>query len=68
MRNNPPLLGLEEEMNNCDDEDVLVYIASVENNRRSVSVVEEISKPQLLGQFSRVEKGFVGKNYTELNS
>jgi len=56
MRYNPLLLGPEEEMNICDDDDLFVYIASEENNRISVLVVEEISKPQLTEQLSRVEK------------
>jgi len=72
MRYNPRLFGVEEEMNVCDDEDVFVYVTSAKNNRRSVLVVEEISKPpepeQLPEQLSRVGKSSVGKNYTELNS
>jgi len=72
MRYNPRLFGVEEEMNVCDDEDVFVYVTSAKNNRKSVLVVEEISKPpepeQLLEQLSRVGKSSVGKNYTELNS
>ncbi|OAP01065.1 hypothetical protein AXX17_AT4G08570 [Arabidopsis thaliana] len=72
MRYNPRLFGVEEEMNVCDDEDVFIYATSAKNNRRSVLVVEEISKPpeqeQLPEQLSRVGKSSVGKNYTELNS
>ena len=72
MRYNPRLFGVEEEMNVCDDEDVFIYVTSAKNNRRSVLVVEEISKPpepeQLPEQLSRVGNSSVGKNYTELNS
>jgi len=66
MRYNPRLFGVEEEMNVCDDEDVFVYVTSAKNNRRSVLVVEEISKPP--EQLSRVGKSTVVKNYIELNS
>ncbi|KAG7633112.1 MULE transposase N-terminal all-beta domain [Arabidopsis suecica] len=72
MRYNPGFFGVEKEMNVCDDEDVFVYVTSSKNNRRSVLVVEEISKPpepeQLPEQLYRVGKSSVGKNYTELNS
>jgi len=66
MRYNSRLFGVEEEMNVCDDEDVFVYVTSAKNNRRSVLVVEEISKPP--EQLFRVGKSSIGKNYTELNS
>jgi len=74
MRYNPRLFGVEKEMNVCDDEDVFVYLTSAKNNRRSVLVLEEISKPPeqlpkiLPEQLSRVGKSSVAKNYTELNS
>jgi len=70
IRYTPSLFRVEEEMNIHDDEDVLINITSAKNNRRSVLVVEEISKPleQLPKQLSRVEKSYVGKNYAELNS
>jgi len=70
MRYNPPLFGVEDEMNICDDEDVLLYVTSAKTNWRTVLVVEEIFKSpkQLPEQLSRVEKSYVGKNYAELNS
>ena len=67
LRYMPMVVGCEAELTICDDEDLFVYLITIDkDNRRSLLLVEETSVSDQLEVVSRVCKSSVGMNYQAL--
>ncbi|KAF8109159.1 hypothetical protein N665_0102s0067 [Sinapis alba] len=67
LRYMPMVVGCEAELSICDDEDLFVYLTSIDKeNRRSLLLVEETSKLDELEKLSRVGISSFGMNYEVL--